>query len=101
MPKYCKDCCLQGHDEHNCWTLHPELYEAMREEDQKIESKADSTVILGTVAEQRRVLASGKIVGNKQNRQEWMIRRTNKYKRDKYGHIEGEVEYNHEIPLRH
>lgn len=26
MPKYCKECCLQGHDENNRWTIHPELY---------------------------------------------------------------------------
>lgn len=30
------------------------------------------------------------MVDFKQNRHEWMVRRTNKYKRDKYGHIEGE-----------
>ncbi|XP_060216653.1 uncharacterized protein LOC132644112 [Lycium barbarum] len=25
MPKYCKECCLQGHDEEGCWKLHPDL----------------------------------------------------------------------------
>ncbi|XP_070031034.1 uncharacterized protein LOC142173379 [Nicotiana tabacum] len=27
LPKYCKDCKLQGHDEIECWRLHPELIE--------------------------------------------------------------------------
>lgn len=26
MPKYCKKCKLQGHDENDCYVLHPELY---------------------------------------------------------------------------
>ncbi|KAK4717545.1 hypothetical protein R3W88_015883 [Solanum pinnatisectum] len=34
MPKYGKECCLQGHDEHTCWTIHPELYEENKEGDQ-------------------------------------------------------------------
>lgn len=25
MPKYCKECNLQGHDGFECWRLHPEL----------------------------------------------------------------------------
>ncbi|KAK4732195.1 hypothetical protein R3W88_025183 [Solanum pinnatisectum] len=25
IPKYCTECCLQGHDEHNCWALHLEF----------------------------------------------------------------------------
>ncbi|KAK6795475.1 hypothetical protein RDI58_008928 [Solanum bulbocastanum] len=28
IPKYCTECCLQGHDEHNYWALHPKLYDA-------------------------------------------------------------------------
>lgn len=31
---------------------------------------------------------------SKQNKQEWMVRSKNKYKRDKYGHIEGENDLN-------
>ncbi|KAG5599881.1 hypothetical protein H5410_031251 [Solanum commersonii] len=38
------------------------------------------------------MLASGKILGNKQNRQEWMVRGRNKYKRDK-NDIEGVMHY--------
>ena len=26
MPKYCKNCKLQGHNEKECFVLHPELY---------------------------------------------------------------------------
>ncbi|KAK4716560.1 hypothetical protein R3W88_014898 [Solanum pinnatisectum] len=26
MPKYCKNCKLQGHNEKECYVLHPELY---------------------------------------------------------------------------
>ncbi|XP_070057700.1 uncharacterized protein [Nicotiana tomentosiformis] len=27
LPKYCKECKLQGHDEIECWQLHPEFIE--------------------------------------------------------------------------
>ncbi|WMV43302.1 hypothetical protein MTR67_036687 [Solanum verrucosum] len=88
MPKYCKECCLQGHDEYTCWALHPELYENnSNEHTKKEEVETDNTNKRG---EQSRTLTSGKIVGYKQNKQEWMVRRINKYKRDKYGHVEGE-----------
>lgn len=26
LPKYCKNCKLQGHSENECFVLHPELY---------------------------------------------------------------------------
>ncbi|KAG5590811.1 hypothetical protein H5410_041325 [Solanum commersonii] len=90
MPKYCKECCLQGHDEHNCWTIHPKLYDNREGEDQKSEERVNE---VGTEADQRRTLTSGKVVGNKQSRQEWIVSRRNKYKRDKAGRIEGEIEY--------
>ncbi|KAG5582452.1 hypothetical protein H5410_053079 [Solanum commersonii] len=90
MPKYCKECCLQGHDEDTCWALHPELYENnSNEHTKKEEAETDNTNKRG---EQSRTLTSGKIVGYKQNKQEWMVRRINKYKRDKYGHVEGETD---------
>ncbi|KAK4718163.1 hypothetical protein R3W88_016501 [Solanum pinnatisectum] len=38
------------------------------------------------------MLASGKVLGNKQSRQEWMARGRNKYKRDK-NDIEGVMHY--------
>ncbi|KAG5568645.1 hypothetical protein H5410_064340 [Solanum commersonii] len=93
MPKYCKECCLQGHDEQSCWTIHPELYEVKTEEGRQQERQDSMHNRMGTAADQRRTLTSGKVVGNKQNRQEWMVRRRNKYKRDRYGHIEGEIDY--------
>ncbi|KAH0675433.1 hypothetical protein KY290_024486 [Solanum tuberosum] len=96
MPKYCKEYCLQGHDEHNCWTIHPELYKAKREDGQQREGNEDLQNMIGTAADQRKMLTSGKVVGNKQNRQEWMVKRRNKYKRDKYGRIEGKVNYQDE-----
>ncbi|KAH0645307.1 hypothetical protein KY284_033191 [Solanum tuberosum] len=52
--------------------------------------------MIGTASDQRKTLTSGKVVRNKQNRQEWMVRRRNKYKRDKYGCIEGKVDYQDE-----
>lgn len=51
---------------------------------------------MGTTTDARKVLTSGKIMGNKQNRQEWMVRGRNKYKKDRYEHIEGEINYQDE-----
>ncbi|KAG5631659.1 hypothetical protein H5410_003376 [Solanum commersonii] len=98
MPKYCQECCLQGHDENTCWSLHPELYEARSIEDKKetCEEKDTTACIMGG---KNRVLTSGKIVGYKQNKQEWMIRRINKHKRNKYGHIEGKNDVQDENPF--
>lgn len=39
------------------------------------------------------------IVGYKQNKQEWMIKRNKKYKRDKNRHIEGENDVQDENPF--
>ncbi|KAG5601145.1 hypothetical protein H5410_032515 [Solanum commersonii] len=61
--------------------------------DQQKEGRENIT--MGTTTDQRKVLASGKVVGNKQNSQEWMVRR-NKYKKDRYRHIEGEIIYHDE-----
>lgn len=33
LPKYCKTCKLQGHDEQGCYVLHPELYQKKEETD--------------------------------------------------------------------
>ncbi|KAH0705471.1 hypothetical protein KY290_010164 [Solanum tuberosum] len=95
MPKYCKECCLQGHDETNCWTIHPELYEARSDEERRSDEmdKENTTVIMGTSANQQKFLASGRVVGIKQSKQEWMVRERNEYKRNKYGYIEGEIDY--------
>ncbi|XP_055801899.1 uncharacterized protein LOC129871059 [Solanum dulcamara] len=93
MPKYCKECCLQGHDDKTCWTLHPQLYDTMIEENRNLERKGETQNVIGTETNSRKILTSGKVVGNKHNKQEWMVRRRNKYKKDKYGHIEGEIDY--------
>lgn len=70
---------------HNYWTIHLKLYDTRTNQEDKKEEKK----VAGIEGEQRRVLTSGKVVGFKQNKQEWMVRTTNKYKRDKYRHIEG------------
>lgn len=70
MPKYCKECCLQGHDEHSCWNIHPELYEAGNAVENRKEEKDNSQKLMGTTGDQKRILTSGKIVRNKQYRQE-------------------------------
>ncbi|KAH0691238.1 hypothetical protein KY290_019517 [Solanum tuberosum] len=93
MPKYCTECCLQGHDEQNCCTIHPELYATKSERGHQKEEKGNISNIIGTLAARRKTLTSSKVIGNKQNRQEWMVRRRNKYKRDKYGHIERKIDY--------
>ncbi|KAG5618380.1 hypothetical protein H5410_018204 [Solanum commersonii] len=85
MPKYCKECCLQGHDEHSCWVLNPELYDTKSND-----KKGDRTITkTRTNGEPYRVLTSGKVIGKRQHKQEWMVRKRNKYKGDKYGHIKG------------
>ncbi|KAK6786461.1 hypothetical protein RDI58_014986 [Solanum bulbocastanum] len=41
------------------------------------------TTLIGILTEQKCTLESGKVLGKKQSRQEWMVRGRNKYKRDK------------------
>lgn len=60
LPKYCKMCKLQGHDEFECWRLHPELFvdkdnakQAMNDADQNNCNKQPLII-----------LSSGKVVGN-------------------------------------
>lgn len=35
LPKYCKSCKIQGHDEEQCYVLHPELYPKKQKEEDK------------------------------------------------------------------
>ncbi|KAK4724443.1 hypothetical protein R3W88_027222 [Solanum pinnatisectum] len=49
--------------------------------------------------EHSRMLATGRVVGPKQNRQEWMVRGRNKYNCDKNGQIEGENDLQDENPF--
>lgn len=39
IPKYCKSCKIQGHDEHQCYVLHPELYPKESPKENKEEGK--------------------------------------------------------------
>lgn len=39
MPKYCKHCCLQGHNEHNCWAINPKLYDMKETQEGKKEDQ--------------------------------------------------------------
>lgn len=59
LPKYCKECKLQGHDEMECWRLHPELFEDKDNEKQAVnvneQNKGNQPLM---------ILASGKVVGN-------------------------------------
>ncbi|KAG5581994.1 hypothetical protein H5410_052621 [Solanum commersonii] len=67
IPKYCKECCLQGHDRHTCWALHLELYETRSKEEKNKKDKGDD-VTVGTQREYKRVLMNGRIVGYKQTK---------------------------------
>ncbi|XP_060190650.1 uncharacterized protein LOC132619913 [Lycium barbarum] len=50
LPKYCKKCKLQGHNEQTCRTLHPELRKKSEELDDKDKGKeADKGERKGTV----------------------------------------------------
>lgn len=41
MPKYCKRCKLQGHDEEECYVIHPELYPKKEKDGEKKESQEE------------------------------------------------------------
>ncbi|KAG5584613.1 hypothetical protein H5410_045047 [Solanum commersonii] len=70
MPKY-------WHDETNCSTIHSELYESRSDEERQSDEKdkENTTMIMGTLVNQRKILASGRVVGNKQSKHEWMALR--------------------------
>ncbi|XP_070056525.1 uncharacterized protein [Nicotiana tomentosiformis] len=70
LSKYCKECKLQGHDEIECWRLHPELIENRSSE--KRNDLADSNNWNAAADEQGKtknhtaplmILMSGKVVG--------------------------------------
>lgn len=68
--------------------IHPELYETKETSDKISKGAKESKLIINKDGEQNMAGSS------KQNKQEWMVRSKNKYKRDKYGHIEGENDLN-------
>ncbi|KAG5591557.1 hypothetical protein H5410_042071 [Solanum commersonii] len=39
MPKYCKTCKIQGHDEQQCYVVHPELYQGKKDKNSQEEMK--------------------------------------------------------------
>lgn len=84
-PKYYKECCQQGHDEKSCWNIHPELYD-------KYMDDKDANSKVQAVGEEIKEVQKSKLNRKKrQFNQQWSIRR-NKYKRDNYGHIVGDID---------
>lgn len=77
MPKYCKDCCLQGHDEASYWNIHPELYDKVKDEKEQNKQRKQQHY-------------HDKARRGTTNNQQWITRR-NRYRRDRYGHILEEV----------
>ncbi|XP_070010873.1 uncharacterized protein [Nicotiana sylvestris] len=60
LPKYCKHCKLQGHDQFECWRIHPELYV---EKDKYKQADTTKKQDIGN-SQPIMMLSSGKIVGN-------------------------------------
>ncbi|XP_060182319.1 uncharacterized protein LOC132611983 [Lycium barbarum] len=69
MPKYCKECCLQGHDEEGCWKLHPDLLPD-NESEEKVEGyngdKGKQAAVPKNVKEAHKVANKAKHSNNKQ-----------------------------------
>lgn len=87
MPKYCKECCLQGHDEESCWNIHPKLHEKELEK----KEEANNKHLEERNIEHREGTNTNKGKEENTNKPQCLTR-WNKYKRDRYGHIVGEVE---------
>lgn len=60
LPKYCKECKLQGHDHFECWRLHPELYVERENSNQAV----NANVQTNASAQPLMILSSGKVVGD-------------------------------------
>ncbi|XP_060182975.1 uncharacterized protein LOC132612922 [Lycium barbarum] len=84
LPKYCKHCKLQGHEEKECRVLNPELAKQFREELRK-----ENAEVVSTEAQNKEGI-QGRRGWYNTGKQEWMQRRS-KYKKDKSGVIIGEV----------
>lgn len=89
MQKNCKECCLQGHNKSGCWNGHPELYESKREQ---IYEKDNKHTEEGHV-DQKRDSRNNNGRERNPNKQQCLTRR-NRYRRNKYGHILGDIEEN-------
>lgn len=82
-----KMCKKKGHDEIECWIIHPELH---RQFNEPVVDKWKEKEVVGTTAASTKVLSSGKVAGKiltNPGKQEWVQRRQSKYQSDKRGHI--------------
>lgn len=75
IPKYCKECKLQGHNEEACWRLHSELLEETEKDNQTRKNKDENK---GKDKQPLMILTSGKVVGNV--REQWKEIKDNRVK---------------------
>lgn len=59
MTKYCKTWNKQGHNEQECWIIHPELHRIF---DEVVGEHSKGKEVVGTAAKTTKVLSSGKVV---------------------------------------
>ncbi|XP_019257603.1 PREDICTED: uncharacterized protein LOC109235805 [Nicotiana attenuata] len=79
LPKYCKECRLQGHDDFECWRIHPELspYDQGKQTSDKVkeQTKVQHNQPL-------MILSSRRVVGNvKSNGEQWKDVKDNRVKK--------------------
>lgn len=98
MPKYCRECCLQGHDEENYWNVNPKLLDKEKEQSKNETVVENARETRGN--EQKIVMQGWKRTGTNKHKQEWMTRRRNQYIKDQYGHIQEEIKYTNNNPFK-
>nr|XP_016459131.1 PREDICTED: uncharacterized protein LOC107782715 [Nicotiana tabacum] len=69
LPKYCKECKLQGHDMIDCWRIHPDLMgnkNAEQQTEHVIAKNIDKAIVPSSSTRQGplMILSSRKVVGN-------------------------------------
>lgn len=69
LPRYCKVCKLQGHDEIDCWRWHPELMVYNKDNQGVQENATDKEKNKGPLM----ILTSGKVVGMLKNGKKFVI----------------------------
>ncbi|KAH0712380.1 hypothetical protein KY289_008339 [Solanum tuberosum] len=78
VPKYCTNCRLQGHNEHECYVLHPELYPKKMEEIEKELGDRQNGRANRTVSEEKETQ-----MGNQRemdgNKEEFQVQRNKKH----------------------
>jgi len=95
MPKYCKTCKKQGHNDNECWIIHPDLHIKFKEDGDDHGNENTGTIVMqgdvvGMVAASTNVLTSDKVLGKpvpNTTKNEWMQRSKNKHHRDNKGYI--------------